>query len=101
MATHREPLPLYLVTHRGPLAVNDNEPVASRRIVDREAGPLLETLVEATWHQAESIARIVNVLTIHPAPAGRFVDDDGGAVVIAPDGAWHREEAPAGGDETR
>ncbi len=98
MVTRGEPLPLYLVTHRGPLAVNDNEPVASRRTTDREAGPLIETLVEATRHQAESIARIVNVLTIHPAPPGRFVDDDGQVIVIEPDGAWRREEAGAGGD---
>lgn len=91
MAMREESQPLYLVTHRGELAVNDNEPVASRRTADREAGPLLETLVEATHHQAETIARIVNVLSIAPAPAGRFVGDDGQAVTIAPDGSWRRE----------
>ncbi len=96
-----EPLPLYLVTHRGELAVNDNEPVAWRRTADHEAGPLVETLVEATQHQAESIARIVNVLSIYPAPAGRFEGDDGQVVTVAPDGSWHRatprREGEAGG----
>lgn len=94
MDTHQdELLPLYLVTHRGPLAVNDNEPVMSRRAAGSDVGPLVETLVEATPHQAESIARIVNVLSIYPAPPGRFVSDDGRAVVVHDDGRWHLEEA--------
>lgn len=92
-----EPLPLFLVTHRGDLAVEDNESVASRKAGDHDAGPLLETLVETTHHRAESIARIVNVLSIYPAPAGRFVGDDGRVVVVADDGAWHREAGSEGG----
>ena len=94
-AHHDEPLPLFLVTHRGPLAVNDNELIASRRSAGHEGDPLVETLVETTLNRAESLARIVNVLAIHPAPSGRFVGDEGHVVVVHPDGAWHRE--PAGG----
>lgn len=90
MDATREPLPLFLVTHDGPLAINDNEPVASRRAAGREWGALTETLVEATVHQAESIARIVNVLEIVRAPAGEFAGDDGVTVVVAGDGSWHR-----------
>ena len=98
-AHHDEPLPLFLVTHRGPLAVNDNELITSRRIAGHDGGPLVETLVETTLNRAESLTRIVNVLSVHPAPSGRFVGDEGHVVVVHPDGAWHRE--PAGdGDGT-
>ena len=97
MSEHRdEPLPLYLVRHRGPLAVNDNEAIASRRIAGYEGGPLVETLVETTTQRAESLARMVNVLSIHPAPSGRFVGDEGHVVVVHPGGAWHREPAGDG-----
>lgn len=83
-------MPLYLVRHRGELAVNDNEPVASHTTNDR-VEPLRETLIEATLHQAERTAGMPNVVSIEVAPEGRFIDDGGGAVTVAPDGTWHRE----------
>jgi hypothetical protein len=46
-----EPLPLYLVTHRGDLAVNANELIASRAVHGRSEGAVAETLVEMTHHQ--------------------------------------------------
>ena len=85
-----EPLPLYLVTHRGELAVNDNELIASRAIRDHAAGPLVESLVEMTHHQAQLLGRMVNVLEVTPAPAGDFAADGGAIVHIADDGSWHR-----------
>lgn len=88
-----EPLPLYLVTHRGDLAVNANELIASRAIRDREAGPLVESLVEMTHHQAESLGRMVNVLEVAPAPAGDFAADGGVIVHVGDDGSWHRPHA--------
>ena len=98
MSTHHdEPLPLFLVTHRGPLAVEDNELIASRRVADHEAGPLIESLVETTHLRGASLVRIVNVLSIHPASPGRFVGDDGHAVFVHPNGAWHREKAGEAG----
>jgi hypothetical protein len=88
--TEHEPLPLYLVTHDGPLAVNDNEPIASRHAAIPEPGDWFETLIEATPHQAEAIAHIVNVLEITVALPGRFVGDDGTVIEVAPNGTWHR-----------
>lgn len=84
-----EPLPLYLVQHSGALAVNSNETIASRRVNDREVGPLVETLVEMTHHQAEHLGRMTNVRAVVPAPAGEFHGDDGTVIHIAADGAWH------------
>ncbi len=84
-----EPLPLYLVSHRGELAVNTNELIASRGITDHEAGPLFETLVEMPHHRAEHLGRIVNVLAVTVAPAGDFHGDDGTVVHVAEDGSWH------------
>lgn len=84
-----EPLPLYLVTHRGTLAVNDNEIIASRGVRDHEAGPLIETLVEMTHHQAERLGLMVTVLSVVPAPAGDFRADGGTVVHVAEDGSWH------------
>ena len=88
-----EPLPLYLVTHRGDLAVNANEVVASRAVQGRAEGPVAETLLERTHHQAEHLGRMVNVLGVAPAPAGDFRADDGTVVHVADDGAWHRPHA--------
>jgi hypothetical protein len=88
-----EPLPLYLVTHRGDLAVNDNELIASRSVHGRPEGQVAETLVEMTHHQAELLGRMVNVLGIAPAPSGDFEADDGTIVHVADDGAWHRPHA--------
>lgn len=84
-----EPLPLYLVTHRGQLAVNTNELIASRSVTDRTAGPLVETLVEMTRHQAERLGQMVNVLSVAPAPTGDFRADGGVVVHVAADGSWH------------
>ena len=84
-----EPLPLYLVTHRGDLAVNTNEVIASRNVADHSAGPLVETLVEMTHHQAERLGRMVNVLAVTPAPAGDFRATDGTVIHVADDGSWH------------
>lgn len=84
-----EPLPLYLVRHSGELAVNSNETITSRRVTDREFGPLVETLVEMTHHQAERLGRMVNVRAVRPAPAGDFQGEDGTIVHVAEDGAWH------------
>lgn len=92
-------MPLYLVRHRGALAVNDNEPVASHATNDH-VEPLLETLIEATQHQAERTAGMPNVVSIEVAAPGRFADDQRGAVVVTPDGEWHRE-APGGEGESR
>lgn len=88
-----EPLPLYLVTHRGDLAVNENELIASRAIHGRPEGRVSETLVEMTHHQAEHLGRMVNVLGVAPAPPGDFRADDGKVVHVAADGAWHRPHA--------
>ena len=88
-----EPLPLYLVTHRGELAVNDNELIASRAIRDREAGPLVESVVEMTHHQAELLRRMVNVMEITLAPSGDFRADSGTIVHVNDDGSWHRPHA--------
>ena len=85
-----EPLPLFLVTHRGGLAVNANELVATRSIRDPEAGSLAETLVELTRHQVEMLRRMVNVMAITAAPAGDFRADDGTIVHVGDDGSWHR-----------
>lgn len=85
-------MPLYLVRHRGQLAVNDNEPIAAHA-TDDHVEPLTETLIEATLHQAERTAGMPNVVSIEPAPPGRFADDNGGAVIVAADGAWRREGA--------
>lgn len=84
-----EPLPLYLVTHRGDLAVNTNEVIASRGIADHSAGPVAETLVEMTQHQAERLGRMVNVLSVTTAPAGDFRAADGTVIHVADDGSWH------------
>ncbi len=84
-----ELLPLYLVRHVGELAVNSNETIASRRINDRELGPVVETLVEMTHHQAERLGRMVSVRAVAPAPSGDFHGDDGTVIHIADDGAWH------------
>ena len=85
-----EPLPLYLVTHQGELAVNENELIASRAAHNRAEGPLNETLVEMTHHQAEMLGRMVNVRGVVLAPPGDFHADDGKVVHIGADGAWHR-----------
>jgi hypothetical protein len=85
-----EPLPLYLVTHQGGLAVNENELIASRAAPDRADGPLVETLVEMTHHQAELLGRMVNVRAVTLAPSGDFLADDGTIVHVGADGAWHR-----------
>ena len=84
-----EPLPLYLVRHIGDLAVNTNEAITARRVNDRELGPVVETLVEMTHHQAERLGRMVNVRGVAPAPTGDFHGDDGTTIHIAADGAWH------------
>jgi hypothetical protein len=84
-----EPLPLYLVTHRGDLAVNANEVIATRRVADHSAGPLVETLVVMTHHQAERLGLMVNVLSVAPAPAGDFHGDHDTTVHVAEDGSWH------------
>jgi hypothetical protein len=84
-----EPLPLYLVRHVGELAVNSNETITSRRVSDRELGPVVETLVEMTHHQAAILGRMVNVRGVVPAPAGDFQGDDGTVIHVAADGAWH------------
>ena len=84
-----EPLPLFLVTHRGALAVNDNESIATRRATSDQTGQLFETLVEMTHHQAERLERMVNVLNVVPAPAGDFRGDSGIVIHVADDGAWH------------
>lgn len=84
-----EPLPLYLVTHRGALAVNANELIATRAITDREAGPLAETLIEVPQHRVEHLTQMVNILAVVPAPAGDFRADDGTVVHVADDGSWH------------
>ncbi len=88
-----EPLPLYLVTHRGDLAVNDNELIASRAIRDREAGPLVESVVEMTQHQADLLRRMVNVMEIALAGPGDFQADSGLVVHVNEDGSWHRPHA--------
>jgi hypothetical protein len=90
MTQHQEPLPLFLVTHRGALAVNDYDLIASRVIADHSAGPVVETLVELTPHQAQHLTQMVNVLGIIPAPAGDFLADDATVVRVAADGSWHR-----------
>jgi hypothetical protein len=84
-----EPLPLYLVTHRGDLAVNSNELIASRRAANDTAGQSFETLVEMTRHQAERLGQMVNVLSVAPAPAGDFHGEGGIVIHVAEDGAWH------------
>ncbi len=84
-----EPLPLYLVTHRGTLAVNANELIASRRAANNAAGQFLETLIEMTGHQAERLGQMVNVISVAPAPAGEFRGDGGIVIHIADDGSWH------------
>jgi hypothetical protein len=83
---------LYLVTHRGDLAVNANELIASRAVGGRPEGPVAETLVEMTHHQAEHLGRMVNVLGIAPAPPGDFHADDGKVVHVGDDGSWHRPQ---------
>jgi hypothetical protein len=93
-----EPLPLYLVTHRGELAVNENELIASRTIRDRPEGPVAETLVEMTHHQAEMLGRMVNVLGVTPAPPGDFHADGGTVVHIGDDGSWHRPHGAVGSE---
>lgn len=85
-----EPLPLYLVTHQGELAVNDHELIASRTTSEAEAGQSLESLVEMTRHQAESLLRMVNVTGVALAPPGDFRADDGTMIHIGDDGSWHR-----------
>jgi hypothetical protein len=84
-----EPLPLYLVTHRGTLAVNDNEVIASRHAANDTAGQFFETLVEMTAHQAERLGQMVNVLAVAPAPAGDFRGDGEIVIHVADDGSWH------------
>ncbi len=84
-----EPLPLYLVTHRGALAVNDNETIASRPAAGGSAGEMFETLLEMTHHQAERLGQMVNVLSVAPAPAGDFRGDNAITIHVAEDGAWH------------
>ena len=87
-----EPLPLYLVRHVGELAVNSNETITSRRVNDREFGPIVETLVEMTHHQAERLGRMVSVRAVAPAPPGDFQGDDGTVIHVADDGAWHNPD---------
>ena len=84
-----EPLPLFLVTHRGALAVNDNEVIATRRAASDQMGQVFETLVEMTHHQAERLGQMVNVLNVVPAPAGDFRGDSDTVIHVAEDGAWH------------
>lgn len=84
-----EPLPLFLVTHRGTLAVNTNESIATRRAASDQTGQLFETLVEMTHHQAERLGQMVNVLNVVPAPAGDFRGDGDTIIHVAADGAWH------------
>ena len=88
-----EPLPLYLVTHRGELAINANELIGSRAIRDREAGPLVESVVEMTHHQADLLRRMVNVMEIALAGPGEFHADNGTIVHVNDDGSWHRPHA--------
>ena len=85
-----EPLPLYLVTHRGELAVNENELIASRAIRGRPEGAVVESLVEMTHHQAELLGRMVNVVGVAPAPPGDFHADGGAIIHVGDDGSWHR-----------
>ncbi len=84
-----EPLPLYLVTHRGDLAVNANELIASRRAPNDTAGQLFETLVEMTDHQAERLGQMVNVISVSRAAGGDFHGDGGVVIHVADDGSWH------------
>jgi hypothetical protein len=88
-----EPLPLYVVTHRGDLAVNKNEIIASRSVHGRPEGRVAETLLEMTHHQAEHLGRMVNVLGVALAPPGDFRADDGTIVHVAAAGSWHRPHA--------
>ncbi len=89
MMEKSEPLPLFLVTHRGALAVNDNEAIVTRRAAGDQMGQVFETLVEMTHHQAERLGQMVNVLNVAPAPAGDFRGDGDTVIHVAADGAWH------------
>ena len=75
--------------HRGDLAVNTNELIATRRATGDAAGQSFETLVEMTDHQAERLGQMVNVLSVARASSGEFHGDGGIVIHVAEDGSWH------------
>ncbi len=79
---------VYLVRHRGALDVKGS--IATHRLSGEWGGVTEETLVEATPEEAERIRRLEQVVQIDIAPAGLYVGDRRGVVVIESGGSWHR-----------
>ena len=79
---------MYLVRHRGPLDVEGS--IATRRLMGEWGGVTDETLVETTPEGAGLIRSLPQVVHIDLAPAGLYVGDRCGAVVVEGDDSWRR-----------
>ncbi len=75
-----------MVRHQGPLDVEGS--IATHRLTGEWGGVADETLVETTPEGAELIRSLPQVVHIDLAPAGLYVGDRRGAVVVEPDGSW-------------
>ncbi len=79
---------VYLVRHRGALDVEGR--IATHSLVGDWGDVTDETLVETTPEGARRIKGLQQVLHIDAAPAGLYVGDAQGAVVIDIGGRWQR-----------
>lgn len=85
---------MFLVVCRGP--VPEIEEWEAAHTVTIQGTQIDEFLIDTDANGADYLRGLEGVLEVIPAPAGRFEDDTGGAVIVHPDGTWTVAEGDYG-----